>query len=76
MARQGLETIRQTGEHKTTMTAIVRKDGSMMHVDLVSSSLKSPKGVFLGTITAARPVVESRTILETTDQLLGGELPE
>lgn len=76
MARQGLETIRQTGEHKTTMTAMVRKDGSMMHVDLVSSSLKSPKGVFLGTITAARPVVESRTILETIDQLLGGELPE
>lgn len=70
LARQGLSTIRETGAHESTMTSMVRKDQSMLNVDLVSSALRSPKGVFLGTITAARPVDESRALLEAVQALM------
>lgn len=74
-ARRGLETIKETGAHASTMTSMVRKDQSMLNVDLVSSALRSPKGVFLGTITAARPVDESRALLEAVQELMNAKNP-
>lgn len=68
-ARAGLELIKQTGSHKATMTSMVRKDGGVLHVDLVSSSLKTSSNRFLGTITAARPVQESKALLDSLAQL-------
>ena len=75
LARQGLTTIKETGAHESTMTSMVRKDQSMVNVDLVSSALRSPKGVFLGTITAARPVEETRALLEAVQDLMSGKNP-
>lgn len=71
-ARKGLETIKETGKHESTMTSMVRKDQSMINVDLVSSALRSPKGEFLGTITAARPVEETRALLEAVHDMING----
>lgn len=67
-ARKGLEVIKQTGHHKATMTMMVRKDGHTVQVDLVSSALKVGDR-FLGTITAARPVSESKALLDAIQAL-------
>lgn len=55
-AYSGLSTIIEKGVHQMTYTSMLRKNGEKVRVDIASSSFKSAKGEFLGTITISREV--------------------
>ncbi len=63
MALHGLENIKNSGGHRSTMTQMVRKDGKAIHVDVVSSALRDSNGSFLSTISVSRVLDSSKDLL-------------
>lgn len=62
LAVMGLEDLKRFGQHHTTSTQMVKADGHTFNVDVVSSTVKDPRGVFLATITISRPLESSRAV--------------
>lgn len=55
-ALHGLKTILEDGEHKELYTTMLKKDGSKLRVDLISTALKDEHDKNIGSITVSRTV--------------------
>ncbi|OQW52377.1 MAG: hypothetical protein A4S09_08450 [Proteobacteria bacterium SG_bin7] len=55
-ARKGLEQVIKTGHQNVIYTSLVKKDGSTIRCDIVSSAIVDNNGNFVSTISALRPV--------------------
>lgn len=53
-ATAGLKKVMSDGRHNLTYSSMVKKDGSIIRVDLASASLRDENGNFLGTFTISR----------------------
>ena len=53
-ASAGLKKVMADGRHNLTYSSMVKKDGSIIRVDLASASLRDENGHFLGTFTISR----------------------
>lgn len=53
-AAAGLKKVMADGRHNLTYSSMVKKDGSVIRVDLASASLRDENGQFLGTFTISR----------------------
>lgn len=68
-AKRGLELIKEKGFHNMTYTTLLKKDGSSIRCDIVSSALKDKDGQFLSTVTVLRPV-DSEELLRTLNGIV------
>lgn len=55
-AAKGIETIFDKGFHKVVRGAMIRRDGSLLNVELMSRALHDQKDQPVGTITVSRPL--------------------
>lgn len=55
-AQQGLEKIIETGRQNITYTSMIKKDGSTIRCDIISSAIVDSQGKFVSTISALRPI--------------------
>lgn len=55
-AKKGLEQVIESGHHHITYTSLVKKDGSSIRCDIVSSAIVDNEGKFISTISALRPL--------------------
>lgn len=53
-AAAGLKKVMADGRHNLTYSSMVKKDGTIIRVDLASASLRDENGRFLGTFTISR----------------------
>lgn len=68
-AKRGLELIKEKGFHHMTYTTLLKKDGSSLRCDIVSSALRDKNGEFLSTLTVLRPV-DSEELLRTLNGIV------
>lgn len=61
-SRSGLKKILKQGAHDPIITTMLRKDGSILRVEAVSSALKSPEGKFFATVTMSRPLASDNML--------------
>ncbi len=61
-SRAGLAKIMKQGAHEPILTTILRKDGSLLRVEAVSSALKAPDGKFIATVTMSRPLASDNML--------------
>ncbi|MEZ0391018.1 MAG: PAS domain S-box protein [Pseudobdellovibrionaceae bacterium] len=55
-AQAGIQTILSKGYHQVVKSQMVRKDGSLIEVELASRALQDPWKNSIGTITVSRPI--------------------
>ncbi len=55
-AKKGLENVIETGHQNITYTSLMKKDGSTIRCDVVSSAIVDSEGKFISTISALRPI--------------------
>ena len=68
-AKRGLELIKEKGFHHMTYTTLVKKDGTPLRCDIVSSAMRDKDGQFLSTVTVLRPV-DSEELLRTLNGIV------
>jgi PAS domain S-box-containing protein len=56
LIRQGLKEVVTSGHHKFEYTSLLRKNGSVVRVEVISSALYDHDAKFVGTVTLTRPV--------------------
>lgn len=71
-ALAGLRRVQSEGQHQLTYTTMKCKDGELLRVDVLSSSLKDEQGQFICTITVSR-VVDSELLLRALNGVLSDE---
>lgn len=61
-SRGGLQRIIKNGAHEPLITSMLRRDGSVMRVEAISSALKGADGKFIATVTMSRPLASDNML--------------